>query len=73
MLQAGEFAYSVGRKWFSRDVSFPRRYRGHRQEQGLASGRPITEKEARALPMDEVIENLEEILDSCDQIAGENL
>lgn len=58
--------FSVGRKWFSRDASFPQRYRGHRQEQGLAFGRPITEKEARALPMDEVIENLEEILASDD-------
>ncbi|MFZ5652640.1 MAG: hypothetical protein ACOY4I_17540 [Bacillota bacterium] len=64
--------YSVGRKWFSRDASFPRRYRGHRQEQGLAFGRPITEKEARALPMDEVIEKLEEILASGDRITGQN-
>ncbi|MFZ5646355.1 MAG: helix-turn-helix domain-containing protein [Bacillota bacterium] len=56
--------YSVGRKWFSRDASFPRRYRGHRQEQGMAFGRPITEKEARALPMDEVIANLEKILEN---------
>jgi len=56
--------YSVARKWFDRETSFTRHYRGHRQEQGLTFGRPITEKEARALPMDEVIENLEKILEN---------
>lgn len=50
--------YSVGRKWFYGEILLPRRYRGHRQEQGLTFGRPITEREASALPMDEVIENL---------------
>lgn len=53
--------FSVGRKWFSGEVSLPRQDRGHLQEQGLTFGRPITEREARALPMDEVIETLENI------------
>lgn len=56
--------FSVGRKWFPGEISFPRRYRGHRQEQGLTFGRPISEKEAKALPMDEVIENLEDFLEN---------
>ncbi|MCL5935234.1 MAG: hypothetical protein M1543_01885 [Firmicutes bacterium] len=55
--------YSSGRKWFPGDISLPRQYRGHRQEQGLTFGRPITEREARAMPMDEVIDNLEKILE----------
>jgi len=54
--------FSVARKWFSGEVSLPRQYRGHLQEQGLTFGRPITEREARALPMDEVIDELEKIL-----------
>lgn len=51
--------FSVGRKWFPRELRLPRRHRGHQQEQGLTFGRPITEKEARALPMEEVLEQLE--------------
>lgn len=55
--------YSVGRKWFGPGKNFPRQYRGHRQEQGLTFGRPVTEREALALPMDEIIDKLEKILD----------
>ncbi|HBV99075.1 MAG: hypothetical protein JL50_18500 [Peptococcaceae bacterium BICA1-7] len=55
--------YSVGRKWFDRGKELPRQYRGHRQEQGLTFGRPVTEREALALPMDEIIDKLEKILD----------
>ncbi|KJS14490.1 MAG: hypothetical protein VR69_17320 [Peptococcaceae bacterium BRH_c4b] len=55
--------FSVGRKWFPRELRLPRRNRGYQQEQGLTFGRPITEKEARALPMDEVLEQLEIFLD----------
>ncbi|MCL6612023.1 MAG: hypothetical protein K6T66_10850 [Peptococcaceae bacterium] len=53
--------FSAARKWFPGEVSLPRQYRGHLQERGLAFGRPITEREARALPMDEVIQALENI------------
>lgn len=56
--------FSVGRKWFKPGLNLPRQYRGHRQEQGLTFGRQITEREARALPMDEVIENLEAIVEN---------
>lgn len=62
--------FSAGRKWFAGEVSLARRYRGYRQEQGLAFGRPITEREARALPMDEIIENLEKILENLPQYEG---
>lgn len=50
--------FSVARKWFSQNRQLPRRNRGHQQEQGLTFGRPITEREARALPMDEVLKQL---------------
>lgn len=50
--------FSVARKWFSKDTRLPRRHRGYQQEQGLTFGRPITEKEARALPISEVLENI---------------
>jgi hypothetical protein len=53
----------VGKKWFPPGTDHPRRYRGHRQEQGLTFGRPVTEREAMALPMAEVIENIEKILE----------
>jgi hypothetical protein len=54
--------FSAARKWFPGRNSLPRQYRGHLQEQGLTFGRPITEREARALPMDEVIKALENLL-----------
>lgn len=53
--------FSAARKWFSGNLPLPRQYRGHLQEQGLTFGRPITEREARALPMDEVITELENL------------
>ncbi len=55
--------YSAARKWFSPEMHIPRQYRGYRQEQGLTFGRPIREREARALPMDEVIDKLLKILE----------
>jgi hypothetical protein len=55
--------FSVARKWFPKHLRLPRRHRGYQQEQGLTFGRPITEKEARALPLDEVLERLELFLD----------
>ena len=55
--------YSVGRKWFGPEKDLPRQYRGHRQEHGLTFGRPVTEREAMALPMAEIIDELEKILD----------
>lgn len=54
--------YSVGKKWFAPGTDHQRQYRGHRQEQGLTFGRPVTEREAMALPMAEVIEEVEKIL-----------
>lgn len=55
--------FSVARKWFRKDLRLPRRHRGYQQEQGLTFGRPISEKEARALPISEVLENLNGFLE----------
>ena len=59
--------YPLARKWFPRERQIPDRKQADRHEGGFAFGRPITEAEARAVSLDETLEELNSFIDEYDR------
>lgn len=51
--------YSTARKWMKSTEALPRKVRGWGKEEGCPFDRPISEFEARAVSLEEVIRELE--------------
>ncbi|MBM7855643.1 hypothetical protein JOC37_002048 [Desulfohalotomaculum tongense] len=53
--------YTVARKWF-KNQDIPIKFKASRYEMGTTFGRPVLEPEAKAIPLNEVVEELEKFL-----------
>lgn len=60
--------YQVARKWFPRDFHVPTKDNARQHEGGFAFGRPISEAEAKAVSLDETLDELSAFIEEYDHL-----
>ncbi|MBE3588131.1 MAG: hypothetical protein IMW93_06180 [Thermoanaerobacteraceae bacterium] len=55
--------YALARRWIRQDLTVPTHYSQRHREAGYTFGRPVTGAEAQAVPLTEVIEELEQFVE----------